>query len=212
MAKEKFLLVSLNETKSKKLAQAISNESCRKILDYLADHEATESELAEKLDIPISTVHYNLKQLQKGGLVAADEFHYSEKGKEINHYKLANKYIIIAPKSTYGIKEKLKSVLPVALIAAVGAGFIQLFRENMFSSVEMTSGVRMLEEAAMEAAPAVDAVAGTSAVAADAAPKAAEMVAQTSVFSNIALWFFIGAVVALLIYLLIDWIRNRKSS
>ena len=49
MVKEKFLLVSLNESKSKDLAQAISNESCRKILDYLADKEASESELAEKL-------------------------------------------------------------------------------------------------------------------------------------------------------------------
>ena len=119
MVKEKFLLVSLNESKSKQLAQAISNESCRKILDYLADKEASESELASKLNIPISTVHYNLQQLQKGGLVVVEEYHYSEKGKEINHYKLANKYIIIAPKSTYGIKERLKSVLPVALLLLI---------------------------------------------------------------------------------------------
>ena len=69
MAKEKFLLVSLSENKAKQLSQAISNESCRKILDYLADKEATESELAKKLEIPISTVHYNLQQLQKAGLI-----------------------------------------------------------------------------------------------------------------------------------------------
>ena len=83
MAKEKFLLVSLNESKSKQLAQAISNDSCRKILDYLADKESSESELSTKLNIPISTVHYNLQQLIKGGLVIAEEYHYSKKGKEI---------------------------------------------------------------------------------------------------------------------------------
>ena len=49
MAKEKFLLVSLSENKAKQLSQAISNETCRKILDYLADKEATETELAKKL-------------------------------------------------------------------------------------------------------------------------------------------------------------------
>ena len=108
MAKEKFVLVSLQEDKARQLAQLMTNESCRKILDYLADKNATESELAEKLDIPISTVHYNLKQLMQGGLVRADEFHYSEKGREVNHYRLANKYIIIAPKSIWGIKEKLR--------------------------------------------------------------------------------------------------------
>ena len=77
-AKEKFLLVSLSENKAKQLAQVISNETCRKILDYLADKDATESELSEKLDIPISTVHYNLHQLQKGSLVVVEEYHYSE--------------------------------------------------------------------------------------------------------------------------------------
>ena len=91
MAKNSFLLVSLKEDKAKELAQVISNASCRKILDYLAEKEdATETELAKKLGIPISTVHYNLKHLVKGGLVIVDEFHYSEKGKEVNHYKLAN--------------------------------------------------------------------------------------------------------------------------
>ena len=93
MAKEKFVLVSLKEEKAKELAQIIANESCRKILDYLAEKEATESELAEKLNLPISTVHYNLQHLIEGSLVTVEEFHYSEKGKEVNHYKLANKYI-----------------------------------------------------------------------------------------------------------------------
>src|SRR3989339_352498 len=127
MAKQSFLLVSLQEDKAKKLAQVVTNDSCRKILDYLADKEATETDLAEKLGLPMSTVHYNLSQLVGTGLIIADEFHYSKKGKEVNHYKLANKYIIIAPKSTFGIKEKLKSILPVALLALAGAGFIQLY-------------------------------------------------------------------------------------
>lgn len=137
--KEKFLLVSLSESKAKKLAQVVSNETCRKILDYLAEKEATESQLANELAIPISTVHYNLQQLEEAGLVTAEEFHYSEKGREVDHYKLANKYIIIAPKSTYGIKEKLKSILPVALIVAAGAGLIQLFSTTKFGVTKIVA-------------------------------------------------------------------------
>ncbi|MBI2658887.1 helix-turn-helix domain-containing protein [Candidatus Woesearchaeota archaeon] len=127
MAKQSFLLVSLQEDKAKKLAQVVSNESCRKILDYLAEKESTETELAKNLQLPISTVHYNLKQLVDAGLVSSEEFHYSKKGKEVSHYKLANKYIIIAPKSTFGLKEKLKSLLPVLLIASGAALAINLF-------------------------------------------------------------------------------------
>ena len=93
------MIFDLQEDKAKKLAQVVTNDSCRKILDYLADKEATETDLAEKLGLPMSTVHYNLSQLVGTGLIIADEFHYSKKGKEVNHYKLANKYIIIAQKS-----------------------------------------------------------------------------------------------------------------
>src|SRR3989344_6458595 len=127
MANKNFLLLSLEDSKTKKIANVVSNHSCRKILDYLSQREATESELAEKLQMPISTVHYNLQQLMETGLINTEEFHYSKKGKEVLHYKLANKYIIISPKSTYGLKEKLKGILPVALIAAGMAGIIQIF-------------------------------------------------------------------------------------
>ena len=48
MAKNKFLLVNLQQSEAKKLAQVISNDTSRKILDYLSDKSATESELAKK--------------------------------------------------------------------------------------------------------------------------------------------------------------------
>jgi DNA-binding transcriptional ArsR family regulator len=92
MAKEKFILVSLKEDESKQLAQIISNKTSRKILDYLAEKEATESELAAKLAVPISTVHYNLQALLKAKMIESDEFHYSDKGKEVNHYKSDRQY------------------------------------------------------------------------------------------------------------------------
>ena len=98
MTKKSFLLVSLKEDKAKKLAEVISNKTCRKILDYLADKkDATESAIAKDLNIPISTVHYNMKALMTARLVKSDEYHYSEKGKEVSHYRLANQYVIIAP-------------------------------------------------------------------------------------------------------------------
>jgi DNA-binding transcriptional ArsR family regulator len=211
MPKEKFLLVSLSESKAKELAQAISNETCRKILDYLAEKEATESELAEKLAVPISTVHYNLQQLQKGNLVVVDEFHYSQKGKEINHYKLANKYIIIAPKSTYGIREKLRSILPVAIILALGAGIINFFSKAGFYSAN--------KAIVQEAAPMMMDIAEKTTLAASSGireniTQPIVQAAQDSIRSstpNIFLWFLIGVFLALLGYLIVDWIRHRKD-
>lgn len=195
MAKQSFLLVSLQEDKAKKLAQVVSNESCRKILDYLTDKEATETELAEKLQLPLSTVHYNLKQLVDAGLVSADEFHYSKKGKEVIHYKLANKYIIIAPKSTFGIKEKLKSILPAALIVA-GVGFIwQLIASSIISTQSGVEKAATVREAAIESMPQTLA----------APPPQPAMLPATY------LWFIAGIVMTIVIFLLFEYLKYKKS-
>ena len=73
MAEKSFVMVSLKEDKAKKLTQALSNEKCRKILDYLSTRkEATETQIAKDLKIPISTVHYNIKILAENKLVTTE--------------------------------------------------------------------------------------------------------------------------------------------
>ena len=216
MAKKSFLLVSLQEDKAKELAQVISNESCRKILDYLSEKEHdTESEIAKKLQFPISTVHYNLQHLMKAGIVGVDEFHYSEKGKEVNHYKLANKYIIIAPKTTYGIKEKLKSILPVSLLALVGAGFIQLytqyFRGATFAAMKAAPAVM---EQAQDTTPLKEAVVQKAAEEGAKATmeKAPEIVAQAmQAAPNYALWFLFGCLFVIILIFIFEIIKAKKE-
>lgn len=207
MANKNFLLLSLGDSKTKKIANVVSNDSCRKILDYLSKKEATESELAEKLQIPISTVHYNLQQLMETGLINTEEFHYSKKGKEVLHYKLANKYIIISPKKTYGIKQKLRGILPVALIAAGTAGIIQLF-SKYFLKPTFQAGDFIARSAVMEKTFETTA---EETVIATAAQEAAPIVAETAVplLQNIALWFLVGALFALIIYSI--WSYFRKN-
>ena len=160
MSRDKFVMVNLQEDKAKKLAKVITNDTCLKILDYLSDKDATESELAEKLGQPLSTIHYNIAQLVDGGLVVVDEFHYSPKGKEVNHYKLAHKYIIIAPKETKGLRSKLRSILPASLVALAAAGIIG-FGNKLFPSsgiLSKTASAPAAEYARSAAASAADAV------------------------------------------------------
>lgn len=103
---------------AKKLAQVIGNPTCLKILDYLAGKDATETQVGEEdLKIPLSTVHYNLQQLVGAKLVVIEEFHYSPKGREVNHYKLADKFIIIAPKDDDpSFLARLKNLVPAAVV------------------------------------------------------------------------------------------------
>jgi DNA-binding transcriptional ArsR family regulator len=243
MAKKSFLLVSLNENKAKKLAEVISNNTCRKILDFMAEKkDVTESELAKELSIPISTVHYNMQALLEARLVKSDEYHYSEKGKEVSHYRLANQYVIIAPEGEKElIREKLKSIIPTALIMGAAAGIIKIF--SGFGAVSQAAAPVMMKAAydsdiagAMPAAaPAAEPLMQATRAMADEAvaesapmleeqavevvqqraPEAVNYVQQTtSNAPEIALWFFIGAVAGVAVYLLVDYIvkriRNRR--
>ena len=202
MAGKNFLLLSMEDTKIKKVSNVISNHSCRKILDYLSNREnATETELAEKLQSPISTVHYNISQLMEVGLISSEEFHYSKKGKEVNHYRLANKYIIIAPKSTYGIREKLKNILPTALIVSAAAAVIQfLAKYSTKGSSSSVNGADLtksaMESRVMSAAPSLS----------DAA-----MQSNPGILQNIALWFLAGAIFALVVYFIVGALKKYEG-
>lgn len=229
MAKQSFLLVSLREDKAKELANVISNDSCRKILDYLTKKEdATESEISKELEIAISTVHYNLKQLMRSEIINCEEFHYSKKGKEVNHYKLANKYIIIAPKTTYGIKEKLRMVLPASLLALIGAGFIHIYSRYFMPAGKIVKeaaqdakwaaarGGGSLGEPLMEAAerPIVDGVFEKAAEEGargiiEKAPEAAAGALRAA--PNYALWFLAGCLFVIAAIIIIEVIRSKKK-
>lgn len=195
MAKQNFLLLSLDDLKAKKVANIVGNDSCRKILDFLAENEATETEIAAKLSLPISTVHYNLDLLKTAGLVDWDKYHYSEKGKEVKHYKLVNKYIIIAPKNDPGFLEKLKNLFPAFLLSAVGA-----------FGVYFASNFEPEQVAMMESYKAADDV---SLMAMDTAMVAAEPSLWSIIVAEPAFWFLLGAFFGLGMYLLYRIIRKR---
>lgn len=193
MAKSNFLLVDLNEPKTKKLAETITSQTSRKILNHLAEKEDTEANIAKALNFPISTVHYHLQKLQEAHLITAEEFHYSQKGREVLHYKLANKYIIIAPKAVSGLKEKLKSILPAALVV-LGIGAVIKFMQT-----------------ASQAVPGMEAA---ESLAADTTPEIAMKLAQEAPIvqqPDVALWFLVGSVAALLIYVIVALIIEKAK-
>ncbi|MBT4805437.1 helix-turn-helix domain-containing protein [Candidatus Woesearchaeota archaeon] len=203
--KNNFLLVDLNEKKTKKLAETITSDTSRKILNYLAEKEHdTETNIAQELKIPISTVHYHLQKLTEASLIIAEEFHYSKKGREINHYKLANKYIIIAPRKVSGLRQALKNVLPVGIIAVGISAVIKL-------TTSFTSRIGSFSGDLQKTAPMLE-----QAVMMDAAPVAQEIGGNclpqiTTSQPDIALWFLVGSLSAIVIYLLIIIIKEWRK-
>lgn len=205
MATEKFILVSLEEDKAKELANVISNDTSRKILDFLSEKDAAENDVAKELNMPASTVHYNIQNLLKHNLIEVKDFYWSEKGNKVNVYTVAKKLIVIAPKSMK-IKTKLKSILPVALTALVASAVIHLY-QNFYKLTALGSGKMMVaQEASDFSGAAEETLMATAPKAAEAAPRIIEAAAP-----NYALWFLMGSFFAIATFIFITSLkRNRK--
>src|SRR3989344_5887700 len=62
MTDDKFILMGLDDDNAKNVAEVLKSKTAKKILDYLSEtKEASEKDIADKLQLPINTIEYNLK-------------------------------------------------------------------------------------------------------------------------------------------------------
>jgi len=123
---KKYILVSIDDERAKKISKVLGNNSCKKIIEFLSEKEASEKDIADALKMPLNTTEYNLKKLIDAELIEKTKnFFWSKKGRKIDLYKLSNKSIIISPKTK--TMSKLKPILPVAIISFIGALLIKSF-------------------------------------------------------------------------------------
>lgn len=190
MPSEKFIMVSLDDEKSKELANVISNDTSRKILAFLSDKEASESDIAKSLGIPPSTVHYNVHHLLKNSLIEAKDFYWSGKGNKVYVYSVAKKLIVIAPKGAK-VSPLIKYLIPVVLFVLAAAATIQLAFTRFSRQVSSENIAPLVEKSAI----------GQSAVA---------TTASQGIFSSFAFWFLAGAFFALALYLVLYLVWREK--
>jgi DNA-binding transcriptional ArsR family regulator len=190
MSSEKYLMISLDDEKSKYIAEVLGNKTCRKILDYLAENkEASETDLSSKLNLPLNTIEYNIKKLLKAEIIKKSKnFFWSKKLKKINMYELAKKHIIISPKSSKPSYSKLKSIIPSVIISGAITAGIYIYQKSQTSYLKLETTQDMLTRA----------------------PEAAGALAQASNTINIIglpiwLWFLIGSLLAITIFTILNW-------
>lgn len=137
-----------DEDKIKEVTTTIANRTCQSIIKELSKKEMTESELSKRLNLPLSTVHYNLMKLLKAGIIASERFKYSNRGREVKYYKTTKKRIIIRT----SISKKIFTLL--AYITAGVGGILFLLERNKIKyekssqSIMVESGKSSMIEAA----------------------------------------------------------------
>ena len=120
MTDNNYILVSLEDEKSKAIAEVLSSKTCKKIINYLAESkEASQKDLSVALKIPMNTVEYNIKKLLSSGFIKKRKnFFWSKKGKKIIMYELSKKSVVISHKKPNS--SKIKSILPAFILTLAG--------------------------------------------------------------------------------------------
>jgi predicted ArsR family transcriptional regulator len=194
MQNNNFLLVNLNEEKSKAIAEVIGSKTCRKIINYLAKNkEASQKDLSDALKIPMNTLDYNIKKLLESNFIQKRKnFFWSKKGKKIIMYELSNKSIVISPKKT--TISKIKSITPSFILMAAGTFAIWVFEKVFFSNKISPDSYSSYQDALM----------GSSAEIAKAVPEVTDyLISQPP--TPLWIWFLIGALITTIIFSIVNW-------
>lgn len=189
-----LIMVDLEDNRTDKIADVISNKTAKRILGLLAENELSESELAKGLNIPLNTVGYNIKKLEEVGLIEKIQgFLWSVKGKRIHKYKISNKKIVISP------RRMIKGIIPAVLISGAIAFGIKIWTDMRMRGVE---GLKVVSQKTVDLAETAGAGAGVS-LKTESAVQGTVKVAEQ--LQDVWLWFLAGALAALLIYLIWNW-------
>jgi predicted transcriptional regulator len=192
MSEESFILVSLEDSKSKEISEVLGSKTCKKIISYLSQNkEASQKDLSDNLKIPMNTLDYNIKKLLSSGFIEKRKnFFWSKKGKKIVMYELSNKSIVISHKKNPG--EKLKSIIPGVILTAAGTFAVWTYEKIISLSsneeiVSMETGTNFI----------MDKVA--------TAPASTPMEFVQSINPTLWAWFLAGAMFVLIIFSIINW-------
>ncbi len=86
---------NLSGDEGERILEALADDTRRSILQALENEQLAASEIAEKLDMSIQRVQYNIDKLVDAGLVKSDAYKYGERGQEMDLYELEQKQFVI---------------------------------------------------------------------------------------------------------------------
>lgn len=212
---DKVKIIELNEASS--LAKIIGSKTAQNIISYIGEHEkCTASQIKTDLNLPASTVHYNIKALIESEIIDDSQFTYSSKGKQVNHYTLTNKILIVVPKKQ-DITSQLRAFIPGLLVVGVIIGFsfiLKLFKSGgkdaLFKSANLAAPTMM--DLAVESEAVAE---NTMLRSAEVGSFSAQNITSTSIPWYNSPDFFIGLGVACVCligtYFLVKLIQKRKN-
>lgn len=202
MVENTDISISIDDHRIKDIAEAVTNKTCKKILNYLTKNEKTISEISVELNIPINTVEYNIKKLLNSGLIEKKSFWWSVKGKKMPTYTVSNKKIIISPKR---YTNNLKYLIALGITGVISLVIKKvtepvkiIYERNIPLTNELSGGLmKITRDSFLENAP----------------QQTDQIINTITYFPKLGFgeWFLFGAWFVILLFFIFSIINERRS-
>jgi DNA-binding transcriptional ArsR family regulator len=202
--------MDLNDSRMKYISEIFGSESCKKILNLLAEKELTETDIARELKMPLNSVDYNVKKLVKAGLIESGSHWWSVKGKKMPSYRVSDKQIVISPKRMSSSILLIPALLVGGLISLTIKKVIEL---NSYAPEQNVLMAKSATDSVSYAAASAGEMARSELVSDTPAVISQQVVEKTSFIGSLPgwEWFLIGIWSGILIFFLLNYFIERRS-
>ncbi|HOT02689.1 MAG TPA: helix-turn-helix domain-containing protein [Methanolinea sp.] len=184
------------DERAQKIGKAIASQSANDILHALQEMPKTAGDLASALSMPMGTVKYHLENLLDAGLLEVRETRYSVKGRPIKVYGIKDQLLIVAPKV-----QNIRSIL---------LKYATLFGIIILASLAGYALLPIMTAPAGMGGEDVARFQGEKAVGLMAEPSPAAGVMPQGLSPDLALAFFLGGCLALLLLIIYEVAMWRR--
>ena len=136
MEQDSRVLVLPVNGESRKITQILSNGTSLKILELLGEKSMSATDIAEKLNLPLTTVKYNLDSLVESDLIKVKQIKWSQKGRQVKIYESVEKLIVLVPSkssidrlSIINMLQKYLGVIAAAFFASAGIEYFSAYMQ-----------------------------------------------------------------------------------
>ncbi len=179
-------VISLDEKRLHNVNDIIFSDETHQILSLIEKKAHTEVQIEEKLSLDGATVHQILGGLLTAGVIEAKKL--KRAGGVIQAYQLKRSPVVVLPTVRRTLFSRFKQLIPVITVVVVVSGILQLVYQQGTKAVLDVVGIE----------------------AEDSAVTVAANTPTGELSFQIAPWFLIGAIFAILVFVAYDFWKEKN--
>jgi DNA-binding transcriptional ArsR family regulator len=154
---DEIVILEPGDERAQKISKAMGSQTASDILQLLAEHPRSLTEITERLAIPLTTAKYHIENLLEAGLISVAETRYSVKGREIKIYSLTNQLLIVAPRTSNvrSLLLKYASLFCIVILGTIALSLVSPLLVNEGSGITAPAALQANREGGLITTKAV---------------------------------------------------------